>query len=218
LQGFILSIPRHKNGKNIFNLIVKADHVKRRKGEKMKRDFLKELGIDEEAINKIMAENGKDINNAKADVEKISAENEQLKKDLETANATLDKVKDYDNVKADVEKYKADLEKSKSDYENKIAAMELAAKVKDFTGSKKFVNDLTRDAINKQLADAVNDDANKGKSLEELFNALTDGKENIFENENKPTPPNVPNMANDKPGATDDDAAVRRIMGLPPKK
>lgn len=184
----------------------------------MKRDFLKELGIDDEAINKIMAENGKDINAAKADVEKTSAENEQLKKELETTNATLDKVKDYDNVKAELEKYKSDLEKSKSDYENKLAAMELSAKVKDFTSNKKFVNDLTRDAINKQLADAVNADENKGKSLDELFKALTDGKENIFINENTPTPPSVPDMATDKPNTDDDDAAVRSIMGLPPKK
>lgn len=27
----------------------------------MKRDFLKELGLEDEAINRIMAENGKDI-------------------------------------------------------------------------------------------------------------------------------------------------------------
>lgn len=183
----------------------------------MKRDFLKELGIDDEAINKIMAENGKDINAAKAESEKVAAELEQTKAELKAANDTLEKVKDYDNVKADVEKYKSDLEKSKSDYKKTIAAMELSAKVKDFTSGRKFVNDLTRDAINKQLADAVNDDANKGKSLEELFKALTDGKDDIFKNENAPTPPNVPDMATDKPN-TDDDAAVRSIMGLPPKK
>lgn len=182
----------------------------------MKREFLKDLGLDDEAINKIMAENGKDVNAAKGDVEKTSAELEQLKKELETANATLEKVKDYDNVKADVEKYKADLKAAQDDYSKKVAAMELSAKVKDFTGNKKFVNDLTRDAINKQLADAVNADENKGKSLEDLFKALTDGKENIFINENTPTPPNVPDMAADKPN-TDDDAAVRRIMGLPVK-
>lgn len=183
----------------------------------MKREFLKDLGIDDEAINKIMAENGKDINAAKGDAEKVAAELEQAKTELKAANDTLEKVKDYDNVKAEVEKYKADLKSAQDDYSKKIASMELAAKVKDFTSNKKFVNDLTRDAINKQLADAVSADENKGKSLEDLFKTLTDGKENIFINENNPTPPIIPDMASDKPQA-DDDAAICAIMGIPVKK
>ena len=73
--------------------------------------------------------------------------------------------------------------------------MELQAKIKDFTGNKKFVNDLTRDAINAQLEKALNDDANKGKSLDDLLKALTDGKTDIFKDENTPTPPTVTNMA-----------------------
>lgn len=183
----------------------------------MKREFLKELGIDDEAINKIMAENGKDINNAKGESEKLAAEKEQLANDLAKAQETLEKFKDYDNVKADVEKYKSEFENSKRDYEKKIAAMELSSKVRDFTSGKKFVNDLTRDAINTQLAAALNDDSNKGKSLDDLFNAITDGKENILVVENAPTPPVVMNMAAPKE-ENDDDAAIRSIMGLPPKK
>ena len=37
----------------------------------MKRDFLKELGIADEAINRIMAENGKDIEAAKGEFESL---------------------------------------------------------------------------------------------------------------------------------------------------
>ena len=33
----------------------------------MKRDFLKDLGLEDEVINKIMTENGKDIEKHKAD-------------------------------------------------------------------------------------------------------------------------------------------------------
>lgn len=182
----------------------------------MKRDFLKELGLEEETINKIMAENGRDINNAKGDNEKAAAELEQLKAELKSAQETLEKFGDYDNVKADLDKYKVELEKSQSDYKNKIAAMELSAKVKDFTNNYKFVNEVTRDAYNSKLADALNADENKGKSLEELFKGLTDGKENIFIDEKKPAPPTIIDMASDKP--QEDDAAVRAVMGLPPKK
>jgi len=160
----------------------------------MKRDFLKELGLDDEAINKIMAENGKDINNAKGESEKVAAELEQAKAELNAANETLEKFKDYDNVKADVENYKAELEKSKAEFEKKINGMELEAKVKEFTGAKKFVNDLTRNAINSQLVALLNEEANKGKSLDDLLNGITDGQANIFVEENKPTPPVTPEL------------------------
>lgn len=48
----------------------------------MKRKFLEDLGIEKEAIDKIMAENGKDIENAKADYDTVKAE-------LDTANITI---------------------------------------------------------------------------------------------------------------------------------
>lgn len=163
----------------------------------MTRDFLKEMGLDSEQIDKIMNEHGKGINEAKAKAERFGAENEQLKSELAKANDTLEKFKDYDNVKAEVEKYKAEAEKSKADYEKRISDMELRAKINDFTSSKKFVNDLTKDAINSQLEKALGDESNKGKSLDELLSAITEGKENIFVEDGKPTPPLVPNLRND---------------------
>lgn len=177
----------------------------------MKRDFLRELGLSDDVINQIMAENGKDVNNAKGDLEKITAERDQLKADLTKANETLDSFKDYDEVKANVEKYKADFEKSKKDYEKKIADMELNTKIKDFTNGKKFVNDLTREAINSQLFTALNADENKGKSLEEILETLTSGKENIFVDENKPVPPITPELKGDNPGESGVMAAFRRL-------
>ena len=77
----------------------------------MKRDFLEKLEIPAEAIDKIMAENGKDIESAKAKF----TDYDDIKKQLETANATLEKFKDYDQTKADVEKYKTELEKSQKE-------------------------------------------------------------------------------------------------------
>ena len=84
--------------------------------------------------------------------------------------------------------------------------------VKDFTSSKKFVNELTRDAINAQLYDAMNDAANKGKSLDDLLKALTDGKTDIFKDENIPTPPTVTTMTSQQ--QKNDDNAIRAVMGL----
>jgi len=52
--------------KTIFSVEVAL--VKIAKGENMNRDFLKSLGIQDDAVNQIMAQNGKDIESVKADV------------------------------------------------------------------------------------------------------------------------------------------------------
>ncbi|MCQ2594825.1 MAG: phage scaffolding protein [Treponemataceae bacterium] len=179
----------------------------------MKRDFLEGLGLEADTIEKIMKENGKDVEREKAKF----ADYDDIKKQLETANSTLEKFKDYDQTKADVEKYKAELEKSQKESAAKIEAMERSAKVGDFLTGKKFVNDITHNAIKSQLADMLADQKNAGKSIENLFDEITKDRTDLLKIENAPTPPVVPEM---KGGGNkgDSDAAARAAMGLPPKK
>lgn len=157
----------------------------------MKREELTAAGLTDEQVEKVMKLNGDDINREKA---KFS-DYDDIKKQLEKANATIDGMKDYEDVKAKVSQYQQEAENAKKEAAAKVQQLELQAKIKDFTGNKKFVNDLTRDAINAQLEKALNDDANKGKSLDDLLKALTDGKTDIFKNDNAPTPPTVTQMA-----------------------
>ena len=180
----------------------------------MKRDFLEGLGLESEVIDKIMKENGKDIENAKAKF----ADYDNIKAELQSANETLEKFKDYDQTKADVEKYKTEAEKARKESAAKIAALERSAKVKDFLSDKKFVNDITRDAIGDKLSEMLGADGSKGKSLDDLFAEITKGKADILKDENAPTPPVVPSMGGSKGGKSDDDAQARAVMGLPPKK
>lgn len=81
----------------------------------MKRSFLEDLGLEKEVVDKIMAENGKDIENAKADYDELKAE-------LKTAIATIadrdnqlkelkDSVKDNEDLTAKI----AELEKQNKD-------------------------------------------------------------------------------------------------------
>ena len=173
----------------------------------MKREELQELGLTDEQINSVMKLNGDDINREKSKF----ADYEQIKQQLEKANKTIDGMADYDNVKADVAKYQKEAADAKAEFDAKVKKLELQAKIKDFTSGKKFVNDLTRDAINAQLEAALDDDANKGKSLDELLKTLTDGKEDIFREENAPTPPIVPGMGGDK-GAEDGVTAAFKAL------
>jgi len=157
----------------------------------MKREELTAAGLTDEQINTVMKLNGDDINREKSKY----SDYDDLKKQLEKANATIDGWKDHDELKADVAKYQQEAENAKKEAAAKVQQLEDKAKVKDFTSNKKFVNELTRDAINAQLYDAMNDAANKGKSLDDLLKALTDGKTDIFKNDNAPTPPTVTQMA-----------------------
>lgn len=156
----------------------------------MKREELTAAGLTEEQINTVMKLNGDDINREKAKF----ADYDEIKAQLEKANATIDGMKDYEAVKADVLKYQQEAEKAKAEAAAKVQQLELQGKIKDFTSTKKFVNDITREAINAQLENALNDQANKGKSIDELFKALTDGKSDILKDDNAPTPPTVPPM------------------------
>lgn len=179
----------------------------------MKRDFLEGLGVPAEAIDKIMAENGRDIEAAKAKF----ADHDDIKKQLEAANATIEKFKDYDEVKAEVEKYKAELKRSQDESAAKIAAMERSSKVNEFLGDKKFVNQITREHISKQIADALADGKHEGKSVKDIFDEITKDKADILKDD-APKPPIVPQMGGGSPkGDADEDARIDAIMGLATK-
>ncbi len=173
----------------------------------MKREELSTLGLTDEQIDKVMKMNGDDINREKSKF----ADYDNVKAQLEKANATIDSMADYEEVKASVAKYQQEAAAATEKAEKEVKRLELQAKIKDFTSGKKFVNDLTRDAINAQLETALDDDANKGKSLDDILKALTDGKTDIFREENTPTPPTVPPMNGNKDGVDGVTAAFQRM-------
>ena len=153
----------------------------------MTRDFLKGLGIADDIADKIMAENGKNIEAVKAKF----GDYDDLKKQLETAKTTMDKFKDYDQVKADVQRWKDDYEKAVAESQKKIMSLERQGKIKDYLGSKKFVNDLTKEALSAKLLGELEKEESKGKSLDDLFKAVTDGMTNIIVDDKQPQPPKV---------------------------
>lgn len=98
----------------------------------MKREFLKELGLTDEQIDKIMAENGKDIENAKGDLaeketelETKTKEVESLQGQLDTANKEIESYKEMDieSIKAAADDYKIKYETAKEDAEKEIESL-----------------------------------------------------------------------------------------------
>ena len=110
----------------------------------MKTEFLKSLNLSQEVIDKIMAENGKDIAVEQKKAEKVIQERDSYKlkaESLETqvndANTEIQKFKDMDidgikkaadDWKETAEKAKADAEKLAAETKNKEAAMRIKAK------------------------------------------------------------------------------------------
>lgn len=89
----------------------------------MKREWLKELGLEAEVIDKIMDENGKDVNKAKGETQTLKTENADLKQQLATANTTITELKasntNNEALQAKVTEYEKTIETMKADNQKK---------------------------------------------------------------------------------------------------
>ena len=98
----------------------------------MKRKFLEDLGLEKEAIDKIMDENGKDINKTKADYEDIK---EQLKKAQETIterDGQLEELKKVDAqaLQAEITKLQEANKTATAEHEKQLAQLKLSNALK----------------------------------------------------------------------------------------
>lgn len=89
----------------------------------MKTELLKELGLDKDAIDKVMAENGKDVEAQKAKTAGVEAERDALKEQLATVQNSLKKFEDVDvdSLKGEVEKLKSDIKAKEDDFNAQLA-------------------------------------------------------------------------------------------------
>ena len=98
----------------------------------MQRKFLEDLGLEKEAIDKIMDENGKDINKTKADYEDIK---EQLVKAQETIterDGQLEELKKVDAqaLQAEITKLQEANKTATAEHEKQLAQLKLSNALK----------------------------------------------------------------------------------------
>lgn len=113
---------------------------------------------------------------------KVSAaekERDNWKERAENAEETLKGFdgKDFDGITKDRDAWKEKFEKLEAEQKEATAKAERAAMVAEFLKDTVFVNDITKKAITSQLEDALSQDSAKGKSVEDLFNAIVKDKE-----------------------------------------
>ena len=141
----------------------------------MKREFLEGLGLEKEDIDKIMAENGKDI---EADKTKTTA----LQKSLDDANKTIKGYKDMD-IDA--------IKKSATDWEEKAKQAEKAleetriesALDKALSETQTIDTDLLKKVLDRE---AILFKDGKFTGLNEQIEGLKKDKPYLFKTEDKP--------------------------------
>jgi DNA repair exonuclease SbcCD ATPase subunit len=157
----------------------------------MKREFLKELGLNDEVIEKIMAEHGKTVNSMKDELDKVKdyqSQIEDLKSQLKDRDKQLEdlsaKVKGNEELKSEIERLKEENKKVQQEYEEKIRRHAF-----DFALERALINAKARNpkAV-KALLDTEKISLKDGnlEGLEEQLKALQESDAYLFESVDQP--------------------------------
>ena len=141
----------------------------------MKKEELLALGVDEETAKKIMDMNGADIQREQAKLKPIEDDRDGSKAQLEAAEASLKAFEGIDpqNIKAELTKAQKELQDARDAHKAELSARDSRAETDRFLSGSKFINDITREHYAGEIEKALDDPANKGKSRQEIFDALT---------------------------------------------
>lgn len=145
----------------------------------MKREFLAELGLEKESIDKIMAEYGKDINAEKAKLTALEQEKANLEDSLQAANDAIDGFKSKD---LDVEK----VQKLATEWQKKYEAAEQAREQQERDSALMQALDKTNTLDADLLKSCIDMDAlvyKDGKyiGLDEQLESIKENKPYLFE-------------------------------------
>lgn len=179
----------------------------------MKRDFLKGLGLEDEVINKIMDEAGKEVNGLKTQIANLQDDIKVKDGVIETKNS---KIKELEQVDVDAIKL-AEYERGKAEGSAEIEKFKFntaldnalkGAKVKD---SKTISGLLDMEKIKLENEEIV--------GLDEQLKTLKESHDYLFDNDGK-----TPQFSGSTPGGTggsDEEGALaqfKSIMGLKNEK
>lgn len=175
----------------------------------MNRKFLEELELGKDVIDKIMTENGNDINNAK---KKLEAERDNYKSQLETAQTAL---KEFDGVdikdlNGKITQLTNELAAKETEYQTKLSDMEFSSALEAAITECKAKNAT---AV-KALLDIETLKASKNQS-EDIKTALEKVRtENDYLFDSGISQTTGVSTPNNKEEFTDDET-LRKAMGLP---
>lgn len=115
----------------------------------MKREDLKALGLADEQIEKVMAENGKDIEKHKTEAETLKTANQQQKTQIEEANKQIEAFKglDVEGTKKAAEEWKTKFEESEKTHKSALDKIAYDSAAEKFVDGLKPKDGLSKKAI-----------------------------------------------------------------------
>lgn len=183
----------------------------------MKTEFLKELGLEQSVIDKIMAENGKDVESHKQrfDVEKARADG--LQTQLAEANKQIESFKgmDIDGIKKNADDYKAKYEAAEKKAKEDLDALRFDHALDSaLSGSRARSAKAVKAFLDLKALKLT--DSGEITGLKEQLEKIKGENEYLFEPEKQPPRFGAPTGGFQQ--GEDDMAAARAVMGLPPLK
>lgn len=183
----------------------------------MKTEFLKSLGLEQDVIDKIMAENGKDIAAEKAKTTKAESERDSYKEQLDTATSSLEKFKDVDPaaMQSEIAKLNQQIKDQQAEFDAKEAdrvfndAVKAAIKEAGGRNEKAVMAMLDMDAL--KASKNQTEDIKKALETVKESDAYLFGSDEPFKK-----PVGATGGGIDVGG--DNMSAIRAAMGLPAKK
>jgi len=149
----------------------------------MKREFLEGLGLEKEAIDKIMGEHGKTVETHKQKATDVSASLDDVKAQLAQRDKDLKVLKDQAKGNEDLQAKFTDLEtkynQDKLDYETKLKETQLSSALKLALAGKVHDADLVASLIDKNTIE-LGADGNVTKGLDEQIKTLQESKSFLF--------------------------------------
>ncbi len=173
----------------------------------MNREFLKGLGLEDDAIDKVMAEHGKTVNSIKdkADsVEGLEAQINDYKSQIADRDTQLEELKkvDAEGLQAKIDELQQQNDTTKSEYEDKLQQQAFDHKLESTLSGAKVKNIKAVKAL--LDIDSIKLDGDKLLGLDDQLNGLKENESYLFEQEEKPNSPTIVIPGNPNGGSNQD--------------
>ena len=183
----------------------------------MKAEFLKGLGLEQDVVDKIMAENGKDVAAEQAKTTKAEGERDNYKDQLATATESLEKFKDVDPaaMQSEIENLNKQLKDKDEEYAAKEADRIFSDTVKEAIKSAGGRNEK---AVMAMLdMDALKASKNQSVDIKKALEAVKESDAYLFGSD-EPFMNAVGATGGSADVGGDNLSAIRAAMGLPTNK
>lgn len=149
----------------------------------MKREFLENLGLSKEAVDSIMAEHGKTVQNLQSKNTELNTSLEDLKNQIAQRDKDLKALKKQAEGSEELQKKLEDLQKQyeteKATYETKLKDMQLTSALKLTLASDVHDADLVATLLDKSKIE-LDGNGNIKAGLKEQLEALRESKAFLF--------------------------------------